>query len=58
MQEVGFAIVLYFVYSMLLSGSKIWLEKSELSPAIGVWWVHVAALGLGVYLSMRDARKA
>jgi lipopolysaccharide export system permease protein len=56
--RVGFAIVLYFVYSMLLSGSKIWLEKSELSPAIGVWWVHAAALGLGVYLLMRDARKA
>ena len=56
--RLAFAIVLYFVYSMLLSGSKIWLEKNELSPAIGVWWVHIAALGLGVYLLMRDARKA
>jgi lipopolysaccharide export system permease protein len=56
--RVGFAIVVYFVYSILLSGSKIWLEKSELPPAIGVWWVHAAALGLGLYLLMRDARKA
>jgi lipopolysaccharide export LptBFGC system permease protein LptF len=48
----------YFVYSSLLSASKIWLEKSDLSPAIGVWWVHVAALGLGLYLLMRDARQA
>ena len=56
--RVGFAIVVYVVYSILLSGSKIWLEKSELPPAIGVWWVHAAALGLGLYLLMRDARKA
>jgi lipopolysaccharide export system permease protein len=56
--RVGFAIVVYFVYSNLLSASKIWVEKGDLTPAIGVWWVHVAALALGLYLIMRDARKA
>ena len=56
--RVGFAIIVYFVYSNLLSASKIWLEKSDLSPAIGVWWVHAAALALGLYLVMREARKA
>jgi lipopolysaccharide export system permease protein len=56
--RVGFAIVVYFVYSILLSACKIWIEKGELPPAIGVWWVHAAALALGLYLVMRDARKA
>jgi lipopolysaccharide export system permease protein len=56
--RVGFAIAVYFVYSNLLSASKIWVEKGELPPAIGVWWVHAAALALGLYLVMRDARKA
>ena len=56
--RVGFAIVLYFVYSNLLSASKIWVEKSELPPEIGVWWVHAAALALGLYLVIRDTRKA
>ena len=56
--RVGFAIVLYFVYSNLLSAAKVWLEKSELPPAIGVWWVHAAALALGIYLVAREARKA
>jgi lipopolysaccharide export system permease protein len=56
--RVGFAIVVYFVYSNLLSASKIWVEKGELPPVIGVWWVHAAALALGLYLVMRDARKA
>jgi lipopolysaccharide export system permease protein len=56
--RVGFAIVVYFVYSSLLSASKTWLEKSDLPPGIGVWWVHAAALTLGLYLLLRDARKA
>ncbi len=56
--RVGFAIVVYFVYSNLLSATKVWLEKGELAPAIGVWWVHLAALALGLYLLLRDARTA
>ena len=56
--RVGFALVVYIVYSNLLSAAKVWLEKGELSPAIGVWWVHAAALGLGLYLVVREARSA
>jgi lipopolysaccharide export system permease protein len=56
--RVGFAIVVYFVYSNLLSAAKVWLEKGDLPPAVGVWWVHVAALALGLYLVMREARTA
>jgi len=56
--RVGFAIVVYFVYSNLLSAAKVWLEKGELAPAIGVWWIHLLALALGLYLVMREARTA
>jgi lipopolysaccharide export system permease protein len=56
--RVGFALAVYFIYSNLLQASKIWVERSDLPPAIGVWWVHAAALTLGLYLVMRDARKA
>ena len=56
--RVGFAIVVYLVYSILLSAAKVWLEKGELSPLIGVWWIHLAALGLGLYLVVREARTA
>jgi lipopolysaccharide export system permease protein len=56
--RVGFAIVVYFIYSNLLSASKVWLQKSDLPPAIGVWWVHAAALALGLFLVAREARKA
>jgi len=56
--RVGFAIVVYFVYSNLLSAAKAWLEKGDLPPAVGVWWVHLAALILGLYLVAREARTA
>ncbi len=55
--RVGFAIVVYFVYSNLLSPSKVWLEKGDLPPAIGVWWVHAGGTwASGCTWSMRDAR--
>jgi lipopolysaccharide export system permease protein len=56
--RVGFAIMVYFVYSNLLSAAKVWLEKGELAPVIGVWWIHLAALALGLYLVVREARTA
>jgi lipopolysaccharide export system permease protein len=56
--RVGFAIVVYFLYSGLLSAAKAWLEKGSLPPEIGVWWVHIAALALGLYLFHRAARTA
>jgi lipopolysaccharide export system permease protein len=56
--RVGFAIVVYFVYSSLLSAAKVWLEKGDLPPAVGVWWVHAAALLLGLYLLGRESRAA
>ena len=56
--RVGFAIVVYIVYSNLLSASKVWVEKGDLPPQIGVWWVHLIMLGLGFYLIYREANRA
>jgi lipopolysaccharide export system permease protein len=56
--RVGFAIVVYLVYSNLLSAAKVWVEKGELTPVIGVWWVHIAVLMLGLYLVSREAKRA
>ncbi len=56
--RVGFAIVVYFVYSNLIAAAKVWVEKGDLPPIVGVWWVHVGALAFGLYLVFREARKA
>ena len=53
--RVGAAIVAYFLYSNLLSVAKVWLEKGDLPPLVGVWWVHLLALGVGLYLLRREA---
>ena len=54
--RVGFAIIVYFVYSNLLWASRVWVEKGTLPPAIGVWWVHILLLAFGTYLVLREAR--
>jgi len=41
--RVGLAIVIYFVYSNLLSAAKVWVEKGDLPPTVGVWWVRTSA---------------
>jgi lipopolysaccharide export system permease protein len=56
--RVGFAIVLYFVYSNLLSAAKVWVEKGDLPPLLGMWWVHALVLGLGIFLVYREANRA
>ncbi|HVC02073.1 MAG TPA: LPS export ABC transporter permease LptF [Steroidobacteraceae bacterium] len=53
--RVGLAIVVFFVYSNLLAFAKIWLEKGELSPWIGVWWIHALAFGVGLHLLWQDS---
>jgi lipopolysaccharide export system permease protein len=56
--RVGFAIVVYFVYSNLLSAAKAWVEKGLLAPQIGIWWVHLLAIGIGLYLVWRESPPA
>jgi lipopolysaccharide export system permease protein len=53
--RVGFAILVYFVYFNLLSAAKIWVEKGDLPPAIGIWWVHLVGLCLGLFLVFRES---
>jgi len=53
--RVGFAILVFFIYSNLISASKVWVEKGDLAPWIGVWWVHLLALSLGLILALRES---
>ena len=47
------AFVVYLLYLMLLTNARSALESGELSPALGMWWVHalflLVALGLLFY---------
>ncbi|MBT8142110.1 MAG: LPS export ABC transporter permease LptF [Gammaproteobacteria bacterium] len=38
--KVAIAILLYIVYANLMALSKAWVVKGDISPALGMWWVH------------------
>ncbi len=53
--RVAIGILLYFVYSNLVSSAQIWIEKGTLPPEIGVWWVHAIFLVTGLVLLNRQS---
>jgi lipopolysaccharide export system permease protein len=48
--RLGTVILLYFVYSNLVSAARTWLEKGWLPPIIGLWWVHIVVLLLAWFM--------
>lgn len=52
--RIGIAILFYFVYSQLLAAARTWVESQSVPVAVGMWWVHALALGLGIALLLRE----
>jgi lipopolysaccharide export system permease protein len=44
--RVWLAVLVYFVYSNLISASKVWLARGTTSEFFGLWWTHVAIIVL------------
>jgi lipopolysaccharide export system permease protein len=40
--RVWVAIVVYFVYSNLVSAGKVWLARGTTPEVLGLWWTHAA----------------
>lgn len=36
------AVLVYLIYSNLLSAGKVWIARGTLPEALGLWWVHLA----------------
>ncbi len=53
--RVALAIVAYFLYSNLISVSRVWIEKEQIDPRIGLWWVHALVVLVGIYLLHRQS---
>ena len=61
--RIGLAILAYFLYYQLLLATRAWVESGSLTPTIGLWWVHAAALIAAAWmlwpnLSFRRSRLA
>jgi lipopolysaccharide export system permease protein len=54
--RIWIAIVIYFVYSNLISAGKVWLARGTIPEALGLWWTHaaVALLALAIILGPRS----
>lgn len=46
--RVWIAVLIYFVYSNLASAGRVWIERGIVPEQLGLWWVHLALVVLGV----------
>ncbi|MEM7431384.1 MAG: LPS export ABC transporter permease LptF [Pseudomonadota bacterium] len=48
--RIAIGLLIFIIYLNMLSAAKAWVEQGELSPMIGLWWVHgvVLLLALGM----------
>ena len=47
--KLALAILIYLIYSNLLGIGETWIEKREVAPWVGLWWVHGLAVLLIIY---------
>jgi lipopolysaccharide export system permease protein len=38
--RLAIGLLVFIVYFNLLSAAKAWVEKGDLEPEFGLWWVH------------------
>jgi len=53
--RIAVAILVYFAYANLIATVRIWIEKGQLDPAFGLWWVHLLLLAFSLYLLHRQS---
>lgn len=49
-----FGIVVYLVYSNLLATGQVWIERGQVPPAVGLWWVHALLLLFALGMLVRQ----
>lgn len=42
------AVLIYFVYSTILSAAKVWIARGRVPEELGLWWVHVVVVALSL----------
>lgn len=47
------AVLMYFVYTILLTFSDAMIKQGRIPLALGMWWVHGVFLALSIYLLVR-----
>lgn len=42
------AVLIYFVYSTILSAAKVWIARGKVPEELGLWWVHLVVIALSL----------
>lgn len=50
----GMALLIYMIYTNLLSIGRVWLERGVVDQLMGLWWVHAIVALLAVLLLARE----
>ena len=56
--RVLLGILTYTIYANVLYMCRSWVAKGDLSPWLGMWWVHLLALIVAVVWLRRQGRVA
>ncbi len=51
--KLGAAVLVYFIYALLLDAARTWVENGTIPALAGPWWVHALALTLALLLLLR-----
>ena len=53
--KLALALLLFIIYFNLLNVSRAWLNRGDISPYIGLWWVHLSMLlfALSLYVQWK-----
>lgn len=52
------AVMLYMAYLALLISARGWMEAGKLPAALGLWWVHVVFVAIGILLNRQALMRA
>ena len=52
--KLAIALLLYITYTNLLNVARAWLTKGDITPIVGLWWVHVVMLAVGIFLLLKQ----
>jgi lipopolysaccharide export system permease protein len=47
-------VLIYIIYVDVLAAAKIWVEREQIPGYVGLWWVHILFIGVGVLLLARQ----
>jgi len=52
--KLALALVIYLVYSNMLGVGRTWIVKEQVPVWVGMWWVHMIAIAITVYLFWKN----